>query len=211
MADGVPLVLDEVLDTLLEHASQNPGEAQSRGFVAKRSPRTAPRLAEFQAVRFDGAGLRAGKGEPAGVLRPGRKPWVLPDALRFCSEGSVMSLLKYTNVRAPKSGTDTWRVECWKHPNWKPAPKTREEAVRLAHEHVRQHHTKAAPRGVLTSAPAAAKTPAASAGTRPCHICGSTAIKWKKTNKLAKTLFLTPALLMKKKPHCASCGAVRQA
>lgn len=52
---------------------------------------------------------------------------------------------------------------------------------------------------------------AAPAGPSPCGICGSTEVVWKKAAKLAKAMFFTPGLLMPRKPHCASCGAVRQA
>lgn len=45
----------------------------------------------------------------------------------------------------------------------------------------------------------------------PCGICGSTEVVWKKAAKLAKVMLFTPGLLMPRKPHCAGCGAVRQA
>ena len=59
-----------------------------------------------------------------------------------------------------------------------------------------------------TEHPAASAVPA---GPSPCGICGSTEVVWKKAAKLAKVMFFTPGLLMPRKPHCAACGAVRQA
>lgn len=60
------------------------------------------------------------------------------------------------------------------------------------------------------SAPQSAPT-AAPTGPRPCAICGSTTVVFKRANRLAKTLFFTPALALPKKPHCANCGSIRQA
>jgi len=135
-----------------------------------------------------------------------RKPWGALHDLCFGSEGSAMS--------AFVMGTGShWSAECYgcDPPFESGVVTTRESAQKAADAHNRQKHSAAPARPAVRATSATAAAPAASSGARPCHICGSTAIRWKKTNKLAKTLFLTPALLMKKKPHCANCGAVRQA
>lgn len=91
----------------------------------------------------------------------------------------------------------------------------RETAQRLANAmQVLQRHeaTGRLTDGSEDGAPASQFTAStAPTGPRPCAICGSTKVVFKRANKLAKTLFFTPALALPKKPHCANCGSIRQA
>ena len=107
-----------------------------------------------------------------------------------------------------------WSAACLRcRPAWASGyVTTREMAEKVAAAHNRQKHsgTPAKPAAGPTSARPAGRA-ASNAQAEPCRICGSTAVVWKKTNKLAKTMFFTPALLLKRKPHCAQCGAVRSA
>ncbi|MCY4518768.1 MAG: hypothetical protein OXB99_16175 [Acidimicrobiaceae bacterium] len=43
----------------------------------------------------------------------------------------------------------------------------------------------------------------------PCIRCGSTDLKYKRASKVKKALLFTPALLLPKVPHCATCGLPR--